>query len=331
MRNEPSQVSAGGSSILEQNAVAASTDEDYAKRLAEFNSFFDQSGEEERNIDELEMKMLEWFDHKFLEGAPLDVGTKLLAAVGHRYPVLHKSAFSGLLPRARRALQGWGRLEPLGSRLALPMLVLYALVWSMLRRNWVDAALGALLGADAYLRPGELLNLMGRSVIAARPELGDAYQHVTLHLFPREGGVASKTHAFDDSVLLNSEGKEWLAQAVLRWARRAGPEGALIGESNESLNRKLQTVAEAWGLQAWNITAYLLRHTGPSHDHLNRLRPLAEIKRRGRWASDRSVKRYEKAALVTGRLASIPAPVLRRMRECEGEVPEMLRRLVARA
>jgi len=46
MRNGPSLVSAGGSSILEQNAVAASTDEEYAKRLAEFNGFFDQSGEE---------------------------------------------------------------------------------------------------------------------------------------------------------------------------------------------------------------------------------------------------------------------------------------------
>ena len=42
MREEPSKVSIGGSSILEQNAVAASTDADYAKRLAEFNSFFGQ-------------------------------------------------------------------------------------------------------------------------------------------------------------------------------------------------------------------------------------------------------------------------------------------------
>ena len=85
----------------------------------------------------------------------------------------------------------------------------------------MDAALGALPGADAYLRPGELLSLVGRSAIAARPELGEAYRHVTIHLFPREGGVASKTHAFDNSVLLNSVGKEWLADAILRWARRA--------------------------------------------------------------------------------------------------------------
>ena len=105
----------------------------------------------------------------------------------------------------------------------------------------------------------------------------------------------------------------------------------LISETNGSLNHKLQTAAEAWGLGAWNVTAYLLRHTGPSHDHLNRLRPLAEIKRRGRWGSDRSVKRYEEAALVTGMLASIPAPVVKRMRECEAEVPGMLRRLVTRA
>ena len=95
MRKELSQVSVGGSSILEQNAVAATTDADYAKRLTEFNSYFGQSEDKEEDIDALELKMLEWFDHKFLEGAPVDVGTKLLAAIGHRFPVLHKSAFSG--------------------------------------------------------------------------------------------------------------------------------------------------------------------------------------------------------------------------------------------
>ena len=100
---------------------------------------------------------------------------------------------------------------------------------------------------------------------------------------------------------------------------------------NSSFNHKLHALAEAWGLESWNITAYLLRHTGPSHDHLNQLRPLAEIKRRGRWCSDRSVKRYEKAGLVTGRLASVAPAVLQRMRECEQEVPLLVTRALARA
>ena len=39
---------------------------------------------------------------------------------------------------------------------------------------------------------------------------------------------------------------------------------------------------------------YRLRHGGASHDAAARLRSIVEIKRRGRWASDTSVRRYEK-------------------------------------
>ena len=43
---------------------------------------------------------------------------------------------------------------------------------------------------------------------------------------------------------------------------------------------------------------YVLRHSGPSADRLNDRRPELEVKIRGRWKGDRSLKRYEKGGRV---------------------------------
>ena len=60
------------------------------------------------------------------------------------------------------------------------------------------------------------------------------------------------------------------------------------------------------GLGAWELTPYILRHAGPSHDWLTKARSLDGIKRRGRWISDMSVRRYEKSSRVMRRLATLP-------------------------
>eukprot|EP00959_Pyramimonas_sp_CCMP1952_P097948 2047047-Pyramimonas_sp.AAC.1 len=43
---------------------------------------------------------------------------------------------------------------------------------------------------------------------------------------------------------------------------------------------------------------YSLRHGGASFDAISQRRALSEIKKRGRWRTDGSVRRYEKAALA---------------------------------
>ena len=43
---------------------------------------------------------------------------------------------------------------------------------------------------------------------------------------------------------------------------------------------------------------YALRHRGASSDFLLRRRPLAEVKQRGRWLSDASLRRYQKSAVA---------------------------------
>jgi hypothetical protein len=50
---------------------------------------------------------------------------------------------------------------------------------------------------------------------------------------------------------------------------------------------------------------YLLRHSGVSHDILHRTRPLLEAKERGRWMSDRSLRRYQKPSVAQAQLAKL--------------------------
>ena len=71
----------------------------------------------------------------------------------------------------------------------------------------------------------------------------------------------------------------------------AGP--ALFDFDYRSFNENFRTASRAAGLSAVKPDLYQLRHGGPSHDILNRLRSKAEVKDRGRWRDDRSVRRYE--------------------------------------
>ena len=47
------------------------------------------------------------------------------------------------------------------------------------------------------------------------------------------------------------------------------------------------------------VVPHQARHSGPSVDSAMHLRTRAEMKARGRWASDKSVMRYERPARLT--------------------------------
>ena len=57
-------------------------------------------------------------------------------------------------------------------------------------------------------------------------------------------------------------------------------------------------IAGQVGINQWNPVLYMARHTGASLDRLENRISLEEVRRRGRWAAESSVRRYEKRALV---------------------------------
>ncbi len=60
------------------------------------------------------------------------------------------------------------------------------------------------------------------------------------------------------------------------------------------------------GLDGFGLSAYSPRHGGASHDLLTGSRSLQEVKRRGRWASDESLKRYGKETKLIEVMARVP-------------------------
>ena len=54
-----------------------------------------------------------------------------------------------------------------------------------------------------------------------------------------------------------------------------------------------------------------LRHTGPANDTLRGTKSLEQIRRRGRWASLKSVERYSKTAHIVVDLAHLDPEVRR--------------------
>ena len=139
----------GGPSVLEQQAVKPPTLKDYRRRLAAFDAFCTASNLGTDTHDGLDRALLEYFDTLFMNGDSLDAGTKALAAVGHRSPEYYRSGRTGLLPRARRALQGWHRVAPLPTRLPIPWPGLSACACMLLGLGHRLAALAVFLAADA--------------------------------------------------------------------------------------------------------------------------------------------------------------------------------------
>ena len=82
-------------------------------------------------------------------------------------------------------------------RLPIPMAGIAMIATALVRLLDWTLAVGILLAADCYLRPGELVGLTKELAIKPQPSLGKEYRFASLHLFPSEAGITSKTAFFD--------------------------------------------------------------------------------------------------------------------------------------
>ena len=302
LRATTSKVRTGGQSRLETVAVKPPTAKDYKNRLKKFDDFCNRNQLDADTEHELDLALLEFFDEMFLDKEPLDVGTKTLAAVGDRRPEFYRSSRSGKLPRARRALQGWGKVDPLAARLPLPWPVVLALAAVAAMLKDLKLCIAILVAADGYLRPTDLLDIQPEDVTAGHGRLGPEFRHTTVLLAPFQRGKSTKTNEFNDSVIFDTQGREWIGEALAVLAKKAPPGKKLFQLSISQFNKAMKDLAEKLKITEMEVVPYLLRHSGPSQDYLAKLRTLPDIQKRGGWRSPESVRRYEKAARVMSRL-----------------------------
>ena len=70
------------------------------------------------------------------------------------------------------------------------------------------------MALDTYLRPGEVLTLTCGCVLPGMPSLGKNFQATAIHLRPRIEITPTKTGTYDESILLNTPGREWLGRLM---------------------------------------------------------------------------------------------------------------------
>ena len=110
----------------------------------------------------------------------------------------------------------------------------------------------------------------------------------------------------------------------MRGADRGGQDLLFDSLTFAAYGRFLVRAAQALGLGQLGIAPHALRHTGPSVDALSGM-SFADIKERGFWASDLSVRRYKKAAMLLRQLNRLSAPQQRDARQALLTLPVQLR------
>ena len=305
-----------GQTFLEQMAVSRLVAEDYRRRMQGFLQFARAQKVSQktlaRDYKRLDEVCNSYVNHMFDQGLELAEGTKFLAATCDMFPGCGQKH---TLARTRRSLQGWLKLEPQRTRPPLPWPLLAALVMQMLKQHRTHSAAAVLLSFTAYLRPGEVLHLRKADLVNPMPR----QKHWSLLLHPAERQERSKVGLADESILLDSPLLPWIGPAL----RSLNSPGAfLLDITYYDLVQSWQAALKAIGLPKSHAVLYQLRHSGPSHDRFYKLRPLSEVKQRGRWQADSSVRRYEAHARLNQEFNDLPAAAQRKSQLAEQMLPK---------
>jgi len=130
--------------------------------------------------------------------------------------------------------------------------------------------------------------------------------------------VSGKTNTWDDSIILDTE--LWLHPFLETLAARLTPEEPLWCLSGTRLIAMFKDSVDSLGMSHLAPVRYSLRHGGASDDAISKRRSLLEIKKRGQWRTDQSLKRYAKESKVSEELQKIPLAVLEYGRHIEANL-----------
>ncbi|CAK0792469.1 unnamed protein product, partial [Prorocentrum cordatum] len=245
-------------------------------------------------------KILEAFvPELYFDGEAVSAGRMGLAAVA--FSLNLSFADKGVVPRAKRALQGWRKEEPEVARDPCPWVALALTVKQLVKQ-------GVLLQDGCFL-PSEVLNIRQAGVadVSARGPLAVRVAPA-LPRSPDEQGRPSppaKTAKYYDAVLTHDKVPMAAGQRYLRKLMET-----LLADSETSTAKLFPTLklakferlfsktAANASLAELRLTPHRPRRGGPSEDVLGRYRSFAEVQERGRWEAKASVTDYAKGGRV---------------------------------
>jgi hypothetical protein len=140
---------------------------------------------------------------------------------------------------------------------------------------------------------------------------------------------ASKTNERDESIVIQAPGFEWIWEDLRLLKRRRLLHGQtrLWPFDDASYLAEIKRAAAATGQP--DVVPYSFRHAGASHDLVTRERTTAEVKARGRWKSDSSLKRYGKPAKELAAKDALDPAILRYGRLVESLLAKIFKGEVA--
>ena len=119
----------------------------------------------------------------------------------------------------------------------------------------------------------------------------------------------SKTGTSDNSIPVDfEEVKNWMRQP-LEVVSTGDPDDFVFSFSYPDVVAEFEQSVANLGIKSSGPNRkvlYMGRHSGPSIDVARRRMPLLEAQKRGRWASFKSVRRYETAGRLTQSMHSYP-------------------------
>ncbi|CAK0834874.1 unnamed protein product, partial [Prorocentrum cordatum] len=312
-----------GMTVLEAASIKPRTRDRYQKIFADFLEW--ANGRRLTTEDLVDQAIAEWLDVLYLGGEDLSAGSWAYAAVTF-FTGLNKAS-GALMPRSRRALQGFRKLAPPRSRLPMPYMVVAMVVMELLGRRRYQSALAVLLIFELYLRPGEAFHIRAVDLVPPVARVsGASHWCVTLHAAETER--ESKTGEFDESLSLDLGRQSFIGPALdLMLTRQLGTDWRRAEQRNvgsglhlaaplftvtlDEVTRDFKGAVETLGVDIALGAAhmYMLRHGGASHDYASGCRRLEDVRRRGRWRSWSSVRRYEKGSRL-GQVVHKLGPVL---------------------
>ena len=291
-----------GQYFLEVNKVTRPAALMYDRYFRNFQAWASSNSLPLNTSDDISLAVLEYLEDLYFQGHNHDSGEKVIAALEYSVPGIRSAK---VLDRAKTALKGFRRLAPGLSRAPLPWIGLCALVGAALHINELEFAQCLIFLFRTYLRPSECLGLRVDQLVPPLPGSGTNFW--ALLLAPEEEAVPTKTKEFDESILLDNPELVCLYPRFSTLKKRSGRD-MVWSFDYRKFSSLFKRVSELAGLGQANLHPYMMRHGGASDDALRQTRSMEAIKRRGRWAADTSVKRYEKHARVLKSLECLPKP-----------------------
>jgi len=286
-----------GDSFLLFQSVSAGTRDVYLSAFQRFSSWIQQ----QRSLSQLPIAttpldldcQLQAYIHMLFRGSATrgnrQLAVNTLCAIVFLDPLARNA-----LPLSRRCLLSWEKLIPPNQSMPASSQVTYALVAHFFSLSLPQPALITWLSFDAYLRVSEVCSLQQHHVILQGQDL--------VISLPK-----SKTGR-NQAVLLQHP----VLVCLLRFyiSRLPSLVSPLFTVTPAHFRASLTQAAVALHLpQHLRITPHSFRHGGATYDFISKNRTLAEITQRGRWASEKSTRRYLQAARALVLTASLPKEV----------------------